>query len=356
MRESIRSGDCDEQRRASMSGTDRIACFGEMLLRLAAEPGEMLCTAPDLRVFAGGAEANVAIALAHLGHPSAMITVLADNPLGALCAGELRRHGVDTAGVRTGAGRMGLYFLERGAGSRPARVVYDREHSAFCRAMAEPLPWQRLLEGCTRLHVSGITAALSAAAADALLAAVRAARAGGVAVSFDCNYRPSLWQAREASAGAVLRDVAGHADTLFANGHDLALMLGEGAPHPADEEAFTRGARAALARFTQLRLVATTVRLEPAADDQALAAICVSRDGVFRSRTHALRGIVERIGSGDAFAAGMLHGGLTGMEPQRAVEFAAACACLKHSVSTDFSVATVGQVEALVRGETAMRR
>lgn len=339
-----------------MSGTDRIACFGEMLLRLAAEPGEMLCTAQDLRLFVGGAEANVAIALAHLGHPSAMITVLADNPLGALCAGELRRHGVNTAGVRTGAGRMGLYFLERGAGSRPARVVYDRESSAFCRAMAEPLPWERLLQGCTRLHVSGITAALSGAAADALIAGVRAARARRLGVSFDCNYRPSLWQARAAQAGAVLRGIAEHVDTLFANGHDLAMMLGDGPPHPADEEAFTRGARAALACFAQLRRVATTFRRESGADDQALAAVCVSRDGVFRSRTHALRGIVERIGSGDAFAAGMLHGELAGMDAQRAVEFAVACACLKHSVATDFSSATAEEVEALVRGETAMRR
>ena len=334
----------------------RIACFGEMLLRLAAPRGEVLRAAGALDVFVGGAEANVAVALAHLGHASAMITVLADNPLGALCGAELRRHGVDCAAVRTGAGRMGLYFLERGAGQRPARVVYDREHSAFCRAMGAPLPWETLLAGSAWLHVSGITAALGDAGAQSLLAAVRAAQARQMSISFDCNYRPSLWQERAMHAGALLRAVAAHATVLFASEHDLALILQRAAPEASVPESFAAAGRQALERFGTLRLIATTFRQESGADEQTFSAACLTRDGLSRSRTYALRGIVERIGSGDAFAAGVLHGLLGGADPARAVELGAACACLKHTVATDFSVATGEELEALLRGQTALVR
>lgn len=340
-----------------MSGNNRITCFGEMLLRLAAPRGEVLRGTHDLGVFVGGAEANVAIALARLGNPSAMITVVPENSLGELCKGELRRQGVDTELVTSSAGRMGLYFHERGAGLRPARVVYDRAHSAFAQAVGGAQPWDRLLKHSSWLHVSGITAALSAVASDTLIAGVRAARARGVPVSFDCNYRPSLWQGRAVHAGGILREIAGQCDVLFANVHDLALMLEQDVPSRQDDaEVFTQSARAALARFAQLRLVATTSRTERGADDQSLSGMSVGRDGVFSSRTYRLHGIVERIGSGDAFAAGVLHGTLSGLDPARTIEFGAACACLKHFVPTDFSQATAGEVEALLRGETAMTR
>ena len=173
-----------------MSERSRIVCFGEVLLRLAAPRGELLRETRELRVYVGGAEANVAIALAHLGHASALITVLPEDALGALCASELRRHGVDSSGVCTVPGRMGLYFLERGAGHRPGRVLYDREHSAFSQAMPDGVAWAAALQGAAWLHVSGITAALGVEAARALIAGVEAARERGIRVSFDCNYRP----------------------------------------------------------------------------------------------------------------------------------------------------------------------
>ena len=334
----------------------RIACFGEMLLRLAAARGERLSEADGLRVYVGGAEANVAIGLAHLGAPSAMITVLPDNPLGERALAELRHHAVDTTAVRRAAGRMGLYFLERGAGVRPARVVYDREDSAFCRALSVELPWATLLEGCAWLHVSGITAALGPAAGEAVLAAVRAARAQGLGVSFDCNYRPSLWQGRAAQAGARLAGIAAHAEVLFASEFDLALMLGQSAPAASDPDSYGRAARAALERFAHVRQVACTFRLERGPDEQTLSAACVARDGDYRSRTHELRGIVERIGSGDAFAAGLLYGVRSGFDPQHAIEFAAAAASLKHSLGTDFNQVTAAELEALLRGGSALVR
>ncbi len=339
-----------------MSADRRVVCFGEMLLRLAAPRGKMLRDTSELQVYVGGAEANVALALAHFGHRSAMSSVVADTATGALCTSELARHGVDTDTVCAAPGRMGLYFFERGAGLRPARVLYDREFSAFARAMAQGVAWDRVFEGAGWLHVSGITAALSAEAASTLLAGVRAAHERRIRVSFDCNYRPSLWQARAAQAGSILREIAACAEVLFANAHDLALMLGSAPPQADCEQAFEDLTGVAMARFASVQRIATTARLERAADDQELSGLYACRNGIFRSRTYALRDIVERIGSGDAFAAGVLHGVLSDFDPQRTVEFATAAACLKHSVAGDFSVASVADVEALVRGETALTR
>ena len=339
-----------------MSEPNRVACFGEMLLRLAAPRGVLVREANQLGVYVGGAEANVAIGLAHLGEPSSMITVLPDGPLGDLALAELRRHAVHTAAVRRVGGRMGLYFLERGAGARPARVVYDREHSAFCRAMGDPQPWDALLEGCAWLHVSGITVALGAAASAAALAAVRTARARGIGVSFDCNFRPSLWQGRSAQAGTLLAGIAEHADVLFASEYDLALMLQQAMPEGSEPDAFVRTVRAALMRFAAVRLVACTFRSERGVDEQRLSAVLVGRDGEYRSRTHELRGIIERIGSGDAFAAGVLYGVRHGFDPQRMSEFGAACASLKHTVATDFGQASVEQVETVLNGGAALVR
>ncbi len=341
---------------ATMGAMRRVACFGEMLVRLAAPHGQRLCGAAQLDLAVGGAEANVAIALAHLGHASAMISVLPDNPLGELVLAELRRHAVDTAAVRLAGGRMGLYFLERGAGLRPARVLYDRQFSAFSLALREPLPWEQLLADCDWLHVSGITAALSAEGAQSVLTGVHVARARGMGVSFDCNYRPSLWQARAAEAGALAREIAEQAQLLFASEHDLALMLHGETPTTSGPESFAAAAHEALSRFARLRQVASTFRSESQTETHTLLGACVSPDGMFLSQRYALRGTVERIGSGDAFAAGMLHGTLSGSDAARTVEFATACACLKHSVATDFSVATVSEVEALLRGDVALRR
>lgn len=338
----------------------RVACFGEMLLRLAADRGELLCTARELAVHVGGAEANVAIALAHFGHPTAMITVVPQGALGERCVSELRCHGVDSAAVQFAAGRMGLYFLERGAGLRPAQVVYDREHSAFARQIAYGVPWERVLAGAEWLHVSGITAALSAEAAGTLTTGVRAAHARHVRVSFDCNYRPSLWRERAEEAGSVLREIAAHAEILFANAHDLALILGVPPPLEASAgdavEMFDALAQAVFAQFASVQQIATTQRHEPTAEAQELAGRLATRAGVLHSRVYALRDIIERIGSGDAFAAGILHGALSGFDPQHALEFATAAACLKHTVAEDFSLAGMQHVDALLRGETALRR
>src|SRR5258708_11496813 len=193
----------------------RIVCFGEVLLRLAATPGEMLLQTPTLRVAVGGAEANVAVALARAGVPAALLTILPDNALGAAARDELRRHGVETSRVRFLPGRMGLYFLTPGAALRPADIVYDRAGSTFALAQPDLIDWEAELDGASRLHLSGVTPALGANAAAAAVRAARAATRLGVPMSFDGNYRAKLWAATDGHAPTLLRALLAEAETAF---------------------------------------------------------------------------------------------------------------------------------------------
>src|SRR5882724_11549114 len=202
-----------------------IACFGEILLRLAAPHSELLLQSRTLVGHIGGAEANVAVALAQWGHSASVVSVLPDNALGHAAAGELRRYAVGTDAVQFRPGRMGLYFLTVGAGHRPSEVLYDREASAFALAAPELIDWKRVLAQANWLHVSGVTAALGSRAAESALRAVHMARAQGVSVSFDCNYRAKLWERWHGDARAILRGLAGEAELLFAEERDLSLIL-----------------------------------------------------------------------------------------------------------------------------------
>src|SRR5690606_39150253 len=177
-----------------LMNSPRVVCFGELLLRLGAPGNQLLLQTPALDVHAGGAEANVGVSLAHFGHDVAMVSTVADNPLGAAVAGELRRHGVDTSRVQRTDGRMGLYFLTTGAGHRPSEVVYDRADSAFANATGASYDWPVLLQGAQWLHLSGVSPALGQEVAETTLAAARAAVTMGIKVSFDGNFRPKLWE------------------------------------------------------------------------------------------------------------------------------------------------------------------
>ena len=212
-----------------MSG--RIACFGELLLRLGAPGRELLLQSPRLEVVVGGAEANVAVSLARFGHPVAMLGTVADNALGHAALGELRRHGVDTAPVRLAAGRMGLYFLATGAGYRPSEVLYDRAGSAFATAPADAYDWPALLRGAGWLHVSGVTPALGPPTAAAAADAVRAAVAAGLRVSFDGNFRPSLWAAWGADPAPLLRPLLDGAEIAFEGADRLIAVELEALRH-----------------------------------------------------------------------------------------------------------------------------
>lgn len=327
----------------------RILCFGELLLRLGAPGHELLLQQPRLDVHCGGAEANVGVSLAHFGHDVAMVSTVADNPLGAAVLGELRRHEVDTRHVRRVDGRMGLYFLTTGAIHRPSEVVYDRADSAFALAPADAYDWPRLLEGAQWLHLSGVSPALGADVAQATLAAARAARAAGVKVSFDGNYRPKLWQRWQGDARGILHQLFECADVVFADYRDIGVVLGGEFPQDTLEARVEAAAQQAFAAFPQLQLMACTQRVAHNVDHHSLGAMLVPRSGaVARAPSEELTPIIDRIGGGDAFAAGVLHGLIEGWSLDDTVRFGLAAGCLKHSIPGDFNPLSVADVQACV--------
>jgi 2-dehydro-3-deoxygluconokinase len=335
----------------------RVVCYGEMLLRLAAPGKEPLLRSACLAANFCGAEANVAVSLAHFGLDAAAVTVLPDNALGDACLGELRRHGVDTAAVRRAAGRMGLYYLSPGAMLRPAQIVYDRTHSAFAGADPAIHDWRTVLTGADWLHVTGITPALSKSAEKALLAATAMATELGVSISFDCNFRPALWHGREQDAPRVLRALAEQAQLLFGGVRDVALLFGADFSAAEPVEGFRRAAEAVLGACPKLRCMAATHRIVHTAEHNELTGYLADRAGLSVSGPTTLNPIVDRIGSGDAFAAGLLFGLCEGLGRERAVEFALTAAALKHSLPGDFNVVSAREVHELLQsGSRDVRR
>ncbi|GAA0246116.1 sugar kinase [Rhodanobacter caeni] len=335
-----------------------VLCFGELLLRLGAPGRQLLLQTPSLDVHVGGAEANVGAALAHFGHEVAMASVVADNPLGHAALGELRRHGVDTGHVRCSAGRMGLYFMTAGAGLRPGEVVYDRADSAFATAPADSYDWPTLLQGVRWLHLSGISPALGPQAAQATLAAARAACGMGVKVSFDGNFRPRLWQRWGGDAAAILRDLFACAHIVFADHRDIGVVLG-GEFAQGDAQARVDAAAAmAFAAFPRLQYMACTQRTAHNAGRYSLGAMLLGRDGTRAlAPVRELDGIVDRIGSGDAFAAGVLHGLMEGFDSETTIRFGLAAGCLKHAIPGDFCPVGVAEVMMLMdEGTLDVRR
>ncbi|HEX8568632.1 MAG TPA: sugar kinase [Caulobacteraceae bacterium] len=328
----------------------RVVCFGEVLLRLAAPGAEVLLQSPRLDVTVGGAEANVAVSLARFGHDARVITTLPANPLGAAARDELRRHGVDVSRIQFEPGRMGLYFLAPGAVTRPSEVTYDRAASAFACADPGGVDWTQELQGAAWLHVSGVTPAVGPSAAEAALRAVRAARAIGVRVSFDGNYRAKLWALWDGDGPAIIRQLLEHADLAFVDDRDIVLVLGEDFSQSSGEERRAAAAAAAFRAFPGLARMASTVRVQHGVDDQELSADLYTREGRHSAGPFRLSGVVDRIGGGDAFAAGVLHGLLTGLEDSDSLAFGLAAAALKHSIPGDFNLVGVDDVTALVAG------
>jgi len=326
-----------------------IACFGEILLRLGAPHSELLLQTRTLVGHIGGAEANVGVALAQWGHSATVVSVLPDNSLGHAAAGELRRHGVRTDSIQYRPGRMGLYFLTVGAGQRPSEVLYDRENSAFALAPPELIDWSGVLSEVSWLHLSGITPAVGPQSAEAALRAARTARSLGVAVSFDCNYRAKLWERWHGDARPILRELVEQADLLFAEQRDISLILGQSFDGVPAAEQFQIAGKLAFDTFPHLKRIATTVRVQRSVDDHDLSGALLSRTGLHTTRTYSIGRIIDRIGSGDAFAAGILHGVRTQMDDQDAVNFGVAAAVLKHSIPGDFNLVSIAEVQNLLR-------
>ncbi len=361
--------------------TTRIVTFGEIMARMA--PAGMLrlrqVLPGSLDVTFAGAEANVAASLALLGCRAAFVTALPDGPLTDGCLGSLRSVGVGVDHIRiTDCGRFGIYFVEMGANQRPSRVFYDREYSAISLAKSNDFDWDTILDGASWLHLTGITPALSKTAAETTLHAAQSARERGVAVSCDVNFRSKLWRwdlnrAPQKLAGDVLRELIPLVDLLMASEEDFRLVgvtVPDEVRNPAASTVIDTDRAAMMARrmataFPNLRMIATTLRESISASHNNWGAMLldVQSDTVYQAplrngccQPYEIRSIVDRVGSGDAFDAGLLFG-LTHTEftLQTALEFATAAACLAHSIVGDCNFASREEIENLMNGARSGR-
>jgi len=324
----------------------KILCFGEMLLRLNPPEGELLMQGNTLTVRPGGAEANVAVSLARFGAPVAAATVLPDNALGYGVRDELRKHGVDTSGVQFRPGRMGLYFMTPGAVRRPADVLYDRAGSAFVQHVDTAFDWPALLDGVEWLHVSGVTPAVGPTGTRAAIQAVDAAKAAGVKVSFDGNFRGKLWGEWAGDPPKTLGHMLSTASIAFADERDFALVLGKTFVSDDPHERRRMAAIAAFEAFPTLERICCTLRVQESVADQALSAVMLTREGEVHAAPIHLSGVIDRVGGGDAFASGVLFGVWSGWSDEEALAFGLAAAGLKHSVHGDFNLFTAAEVRA----------
>lgn len=319
-----------------MSDRARVVTFGELLLRLSPPGEERLFASPELHTFFGGAEANVAVALSHLGFRVDYVTRLPDGPLGDAALDALRHEGVGTAWIARGGSRLGLYFVEPGADLRTMRVVYDRAGSALAQIDPSEIAWPRVLEGASWFHATGITPALGNGPVGALTRAIGSARAHGIRVSLDLNYREALWRGRDPRA--LVEPLARQAEVLIGNRDAVRALLGVEADAPR------------LAERYGCRLVAITEReiLGPREHAWSATLYDASSGAALRSKRHVVR-VVDRVGGGDSFAAGLIAAVLNSHALPAALEFAVAAGALKLAVPGDFGRATTDEVERLVR-------
>lgn len=334
--------------------TKPIVSFGEIMLRLAPPGLERFLQTPRFDATFGGGEANVAVALAALGQPAVYVTALPENPIAQAAIAELRRFGVDTSKIVRRKGRVGIYYLEAGANQRASKVIYDRDNSSI--ALAEPgeFDWDAIFEGAGWFHISGITPALSESAAALSLESVRKARGKGVTVSCDLNYRKNLWKWGR-PANDVMREMMPFVDVAIANEEDVQMSLGIQADVDVHSGALDRGqyeklSAKVLAAFPNVKAVAITLRESHSASRNGWSACLNNRQEFLLSRAYDVTHIVDRVGAGDSFAAGLIYGMLQLPTHREALEFAVAASCLKHSIPGDFNRTTVDEVNGLLKG------
>lgn len=342
----------------------RIITFGEIMLRLKAPGFDRFFQSPLLEATFGGGEGNVALSLAHFGLDTVFVTALPKNPLADACIRFLRGYGVNTSLILRQGERMGIYFLEEGANQRPSNVVYDRAHSAVATAQPDDFDWDKILDGASWFHLTGITPALSQSAADLSLAAVRAAKARGITVSCDYNYRAKLWKYGK-SAPEVMGELVQYVDVGIANEEDCQKSLGVTLAEGDWAHAVTRGdldtnryrtlSEKMFATFPNLKYQAITLRESFSASHNGWSACLYNGEQFYVSRRYDITDIVDRVGGGDSFAAGLIYGLSTGLREEDALNFAVAASCLKHSISGDMNLVTVSEVKKLMEGDASGR-
>ena len=330
-----------------------VAAFGEILLRLKSPGHERLMQSAHLDATFAGAEANVVAALAGDGISARMISILPAGALGDAAIGELRRFHVDTSCIVRREGRLGIYYLEAGAGARPSRVLYDRAHSAFAVAESNSIEWSAALLGATWLHLTGITPAVSDAAAAMTVEAARTAKSMGLTVSCDYNHRATMWSADRPPA-PVMQTLMPFVDIGIAGGSDCQIMLGvDESPLLAVDDDFSLQrtiAERTLAQFPSLSMQVITRREGVNAGRVGWSACAMDRSGFHVSRRYDIDDVVDRVGSGDAFSAGLIYGLIGGRSHADALEFATAASCLKHSIPGDVNRVSAAEVDALLAG------
>lgn len=336
-----------------------VAAFGEIMLRLSPLGQERLFQSPCFQTFFGGGEANVAVSLARFGHPVRYLSVIPANDAGDAALRELGKWGVTTEHIVRQGKRLGIYFAESGANQRPAQVIYDRDHSGIAEAKRGDIDWEKAFAGINWFHVTGITPAISRSAADLTLDAVKAAESKGIAVSVDLNYRSKLWK-YGVPAAEVMAEIFKFADVGIANEEDCQKSLGIEADvlvqsGPLDIRAYEKLTRRVMDQFPKLSRMAITLRESRSADQNGWSAVMRNRKEFMTGPRYEIADIVDRIGAGDAFAAGLIHGLDIFSSDQEALDFAIAASCLKHSIPGDFNLATESEVLALMKGDASGR-
>ena len=341
----------------------KIVTFGEIMLRLATPGYLRFSQANELSATFGGGDANVAVSLANYGMAASFVTRLPENDIAVACVKDLRKNGVLTDHIIYGGERLGIYFLETGAVARASKVIYDRAHSSISEIQPGMIDWDRVFEGADWFHWTGITPAISQGAADVCLEAIRAANRLGVTVSCDLNYRKNLWKYGK-RADEVMPALVEGCDIILGNEEDAEKVFGikpEGFDATAtagrvDAAKFESVCRQLMARFPRARKVIITLRGSINANHNTWGGVLFDGQRLYESARYDITHIVDRVGGGDSFMGGLIYGLLTYEgDDQRALDFAAAASCLKHTIYGDYNQVTVKEVENLMRGDGSGR-
>lgn len=335
----------------------KVVTLGEIMLRLSTPGYERFVQADTFDAIYGGGEANVAVSLANYGFDAYYVTKLPDHEIGQAAVNSLRRYGVDTKYVARGGDRVGIYYSETGASARASKVIYDRSNSSIAEATLEDFDFEEIFKDCAWFHTSGITPAISKNGAEITKAAMKAAKKAGAKVSIDLNYRAKLWTPEEAQE--VMKDLMQYVDVCIGNEEDASLCLGF-TPKGLDVSSGKLDAKAYEQIFKEMKeefgfeIVASTLRESYSASDNGWSAAIYDGESFYQSRKYDLR-IVDRVGGGDSFAAGLITGLLDGKTKEEALEFAVAASALKHTIKGDYNHMSREEVEVLVGGDASGR-
>ena len=335
----------------------RVVTFGEIMLRLAPEGYLRFVQANSFEATYGGGEANVAVSLASYGLDAAFVSKLPAHEIGQTAVNSLRRYGVDTSLILRGGPRVGIYYLEKGASQRPSKVIYDRAASSIALAQPEEFDWSDIFAGADWFHFTGITPALGGKLPEICLMACKAAKEKGLTVSCDLNYRKNLWSRDE--AGKTMAGLMKYVDVCIANEEDAADVFGIHASDTditagqVNREGYVAVAKQLAERFG-FKQVAITLRESISANDNNWAAMLYNGTDCFFSRKYPIH-IVDRVGGGDSFGAGLIYASMQGLVPQQAIEFAVAASCLKHTIEGDFNLVGIDEVARLAGGDGSGR-